>query len=318
MKYRPSILAFLILALTLLILAACGASNESPSVSKGKRSLSAISTPTDNSSCQACALATLSVAQTQQTNNTDLQAAATANIVVANAQATLNSLNATSSAVQAQQRNQANIVIAQITATAAVANANIQATLASSAQTQSVAQTQNAIQQTQIAAQATTNAQATLTVQSQQTLVAATQTVVEGQIMRITQVAVATAQQQAVQERLSQEQQLGSAMFIWELCVPSFILMLGGIFLYGSWRWLGNRQLEQQRQLEGSPVRSHTPRVRVIDHQVSDSEPYVADRGRYQLTKPDDQVGKWLDEVKREISSDEKKDEENENADDQS
>jgi hypothetical protein len=315
MKHKPGILLFCVLILILFILAACGepSSKETPSVSSsGKKSLLPMSTPTVEASCEACAIATLAVAQTQQNSNIDIQAAATANIIAANAQATLNSVNATANAVQEQQKNQANIIAGQITATAAVANANIQATLASSAETQKAAFTQDALQQTQIVAQATSDAQATLAQQSQATLAAATQTTVANQFVMMTQVVVATAQWNAEQERQRQAQQEGSAIFLWTWCMPSFILMLGGLFLYGSWRWLGGKQADQ-RHLERPGDRLHLPRVRVIDHRTDDSEPYieahVSDRRSYQLTKPDDQVGKWIDEVKREISNEEKKDE---------
>jgi hypothetical protein len=268
-------------------------------------------TAASDSSCEACAIATILVAQTQQSSNADLQAAATANIVAANAQATLNAVNATSSALQAEQKNQANIVIAQITATAAVANANIQATLASSAETQSAAQTQDAIQQTQIVAQATSDAQATQAVQAQQTMSAATQTTTANQFLVMTQVAYATSQWTAQQDRLQAEKAQGSAALIWTWCMPSFIVMLGGLFLFGSWRWMGTR--EDQTHLEKPGEQLHLPRVRVIDHQPGDTQPYieahVVERRKYRrLTKPDDQVGKWVDEVKREIANDEQED----------
>jgi hypothetical protein len=316
MKHISGILIFCVLILFLFILAACGASSskETPSVSSsGEKFFLPMSSPTvDTSSCLGCAAATLSVAQTQEKSNNEIQAAATANIIVANAQATLNSVNATANAAQVQQKNQADIVAAQITATAAVANANLQATLASSAATQNAAFTQDALQQTQIVAQATSDAQATLAQQSQAMLAAGTQTTVANQFLMMTQVAVATLQWNTDQERQRQAQQEGSAIFLWTWCMPSFILMLGGLFLYGSWRWLGGKQADQ-RHLERPGDRLHLPRVRVIDHRPDDSEPYieahVSDRQSYQLTKPDDQVGKWIDEVKREISNEEKKDE---------
>lgn len=312
MKHTTNILAFfMVIATILLIVGACGQQSQGkPTISvSGQRSILA-GTPAADSSCEACTVATLSVAETQQSSNADLQAAATANIVAANAQATLNSVNSTSSALQAEQKNEANIIIAQITATAAVANANIQATLASSTQTQSAAQTQDAIQQTQIVAQATTNAQATQAVQSQQTLAAATQTTVANGFLMMTQVAYATSQWQAEQDRLQQAKAEGSAAVIWTWCMPSFIVLLGGLFLFGSWRWMGTR--EDQTHLEGPGERLHLPSVRVIDHQPDDTTPYieahVVKRKNYRLTKPDDQVGKWVDEVKREITNDEQED----------
>jgi hypothetical protein len=62
------------------------------------------------------------------------------------------------------------------------------------------------------------------------------------------------------------------------------------------------------------------PRVRVIDHQSGEAVPYIeahfVERKNYWLTKPEDQVGKWVEEVKREISNDEQ-DDDDENTDNQ-
>jgi hypothetical protein len=275
-------------------------------------------TPT-NDPCEACSLATLAAAQTQDRNEADLQVAATSTIVAANAQATLSSVNATVGAVQTQEKANADRIAAEVTATAVVAQANVQATLNSSSATQGAAMTQDAIQKTQIVAQATIDAQATMGQQTQQALVAGTQTAVQGQIVLVTQIAVATLQREAAQARLSQEQEQGSAIFLWTWCMPGFILLLGGLFLVGSWRWARSEQ-EYKRNLENLANRSRLPQVRIIDHRQDDSAPYleshVVDRRNYQLTKPDDQVHKWLDEVKDDlINNNEKKEEENENTD---
>jgi len=312
MEDKLRILPVIVLIMTSLILAACSGTLGTPAVSSsGEALLLPMSTATIEA-CAACAQATLVVALTQEKNNADLQAAATAAIVLANAQATLNSVNATVSAAQTQEKNNANVIAAQIAATAAIVRANAQATLNSAASTQSAAQTQDAIQQTQMASQATTGAQTILNQQYKDNLAAGTQTAVANQIATQTQVAVATSQWYADQARQREEQRQGPVTFLWMWCLPSFVVLLIGLFLWGSWRWLRIQQANQ-RILENPVDRLQAPEAEVIDHRQDDSSPYlethVVDRRGYQLTKPDDQASEWVDEVKRKLLSSDKEDE---------
>jgi hypothetical protein len=252
-------------------------------------------------------------ALTQEKNNGDIQAAATAEIVRANAQATLNSANATLSAAQTQDQNNANIVAAQIAATAEIVRANAQATINSAGSTQSAAQTQDAIQQTQMADQATSGALAVLNQQDRDQLAADTQTAIANTIATQTQVAAATSQWYVDQSRQRDEQIQGPIAFLWMLCLSMFILLFGGLVLWGFWRWLKIQQ-SNQRILE-KPV-DRLPAQ--ILYQEEHPEPYIESDvvdGFHQPTKPDDQVRGWLDEVKRSLLGSDKKDE-NDNADD--
>lgn len=261
--------------------------------------------------CEACAQATLAAAQTQQQGNVDSQAAATAEIVRANAQATLDSANATLSAVQTQDQNNANLISAQIAATAAIVRAAAQATLDSAGSTQSAALTQDAIRQTQMADMATTGAQALVMQQNQDALAAGTQTAVANNIATQTQVAAATSQWYADQSRQREEQRQGPITFLWMWCLPASLVLLAGLILWGFWRWLKIQQANQ-KILENPVERLPAPGAKVIDHQQADSlrdlETDVSDRG-YHLTKPDDQVLRWLDEVKRKLLRSDPKDE---------
>lgn len=266
-----------------------------------------------DASCQACAQATLAAALTQEKNYGDIQAAATAEIMRANAEATLNSANATLSAAQTQDQNSANIIAAQIAATAEIVRAHAQATLNSASSTQSAAQTQDAILQTQMADLATSGAQAVLNQQGRDQLAAGTQTAIANTIATQAQVAAATSQWYIDQSRQRDEQRQGPIAFLWMWCLPMFILLFGGLILWGVWRWLKIQQANQ-RILE-KPV-DRLP-AQILYHE-DDPEQYiesdVAD-GSHQPTRPDDQVRGWLDEVKRSLLRDDKKDK-NDNADD--
>ena len=266
-----------------------------------------------DASCQACAQATLAAALTQEKNYGDIQAAATAEIMRANAEATLNSANATLSAAQTQDQNNANIVAAQIAATAEIVRANAQATLSSAGSTLSAAQTQDAIQQTQMSDLATSGAQAILNQQGRDQLAADTQTAIANIIATQTQVAAATSQWYVDQSRQRDEQRQGPIAFLWMWCLPMFILLFGGLILWGVWRWL-NIQQANQRILEKPVDRLPT---QILYHE-DDPEPYIESDvvdGSHQPTEPDDQVRGWLDEVKRSLLRSKKKDE-NDNADD--
>jgi hypothetical protein len=266
-----------------------------------------------DASCQACAQATLAAALTQEKNNGDIQAAATAEIVRANAQGTLNSANATLNAAQTQDQNDANIVAAQIAATAEIVRANAQATINSAGATQGAAQTLDAIQQTQMADLATSGAQAVLNQQGRDQLAANTQTAIANTIATQTQAAVATSQWYVDQSRQRDEQRQGPIAFLWMWCLPMFILLLGGLILWGVWRWLKIQQANQR--IFGQPVDSLP--AQTLYHE-DDPEPYIESDvidGSHQPVKPDDQVRGWLDEVKRNLSKSDEKDE-NDNAND--
>jgi hypothetical protein len=266
-----------------------------------------------DASCQACAQATLAAALTQGKNDSDIQAAATAEIMRANAEATLNSANETLSAAQTQDQNSANIIAAQIAATAEIVRANAQATLNSAGSTQSAALTQDAIQQTQMADLATSGAQAVLNQQGRDQLAAGTQTAIANTIATQTQAAAATSQWYVDQSRQRDEQRQGPMAFLWMWCLPMFILVFGGLILWGVWRRLKIQQANQ-RILE-KPV-DRLPAQ--IPYHEDDPEPYIeSDVGddSHQPTRPDDQVRGWLDEVKRSLLGSDKKDE-NDNADD--
>lgn len=312
MRRDLCIAAFLALVLVLLPLAACGAQPETPFAAE-----MVLNTPAQQTGvlCEACAQATLAAALTQEKNNAENQAAATAEIVRANAQATLNSANATLSAAQTQEQNNANVIAAQIAATAEMERANAQATLNSAGATQSAALTQDAIRQTQMADLATTSAEAMLVQQNRDELAASTQTAVANNVATQTQAAAATSQWYADQERQRAEQRQGPIAFLWMWCLPMFFVLLAGLVLWGFWRWLRIRQANQFI-LENPVDRLPAPTIEIIPHQHDDDDalPYlesdVVVDSRYQpTTKPDDQVRRWLDEVKRKLLRRDKEDE---------
>jgi hypothetical protein len=275
----------------LLALSACVTQTAPPSASQLMLTPAQLGAP-----CQACAQATLSVAMTQQQINADSQAAAAAEVVRANAQATLNSANGTLSAVQTQQQNDANVIVAQIAATAEIVRANAQATLISAGSTQSAALTADAIHQTQMADLATTDAQVVVNQQYKDELAAGTQTAIANLIATQGQVAAATSQSYVDQGRQREEQRQGPITFLWVWGLPVFIVLLAGLVLWGVWRRLRIQQANQ-RILENPVDQLQAPAVEVIHHP------------HYQLTKPDDQVAGWLDEVKRKLLSSDRKDE---------
>jgi len=295
-----------ILLLALLILVGCGTQSITPSTSQGL-----LATPAQTDvSCQACAQATLAALQTQEKIGADAQAAATAEIMRANAQATLNSASSTLSAAQTQQQNNANIVAAQIAATAAIVRANAQATLDSAGATQNAALTQDAIRQTQMSDVSTSNAQALLIQQDQANLAAGTQTSIANTIATQTQSAAATSQWYVDQERQRDEQQRGPVAFLWTWCFPVFLLLVAGLILWGFWRWLKINQANQ-RILEIPAEKLQSPAMEILPHHHHEPpylESVTIDDG-YQVTKPDDQVSKWLDDVKDQLQNSDEKDE---------
>jgi hypothetical protein len=311
-KYMKNlrILAIYVFVSGMLFLSGCVTLTETPSAAD---LLLQQATQTD-APCQVCAQATLAAALTQEKNNSDIQAAATAEIVSTNAQATLNSANATLSAAQTQDQNNANIVAAQIAATAEIVRANAQATINSAGSTQSAAQTQDAIQQTRMADLATSGTQAVLNQQGRDQLAADTQTAIANTIATQTQVAAATSQWFVDQSRQREEQRQGPIAFLWMWCLPMFLLLFGGLILWGVWRWLKIKQANQ-RILEKPVDRLPAQILYHEEYPEAYIESDVVD-GSHQPTKPDDQVRGWLDEVKRSLLGSDRKDE-NDNTDDE-
>jgi len=293
----------------LLILSACGTGMPQLPQTPSPAVMLLVTPAQASALCAACDQATLVVALTQEQNNADNQAAATAEIVRANAQATLNSANSTLSAAQTQDQNNANVIAAQIAATAEIVRANAQATINSSGSTQSAALTQDAIRQTQMADLATTGAQSMLIQQYEDNLAASTQTAVANNIATQTQVGVSTSQLYFALARQREEQRQGFIGFLWMLCFPIFLLLLAGLFLWAFWRWLRIQQ-NNQRILEHPVDRLQAPVVQVIEVQPDNSVPYiesdVLDNGYH--TAPDNQMRRWLDEVKRKLRSSDKQD----------
>ena len=258
-----------------------------------------------NMPCEACDQATLAAVLTQQVNNVGNQAASNAEIVRANAQATLDAANATVWAVQTLDQNNANVISAQIAATAEFERANAQATLNSAGATQSLALTQDAIRQTQMADLATSNAQALLLQQNQDQLAAGTQTAVANHIATQTHAAAATSQWYTDQSRQREEQRQGPIAFLWAYCLPIFFVALAGLALWGFWRWLRIQQ-SNQRILERPVERLQLPPVEIIDDQPEENAtPYlesdVVDHPS-RFTKSDDQIRRWVDEVKSNLT----------------
>jgi hypothetical protein len=254
--------------------------------------------------------AALAAAPAQEIMSTNDQAVATAEIVRANAQATLNAASSTLNAARTQDQNDANVVAARIASTAELERAHAQATLVAAGSTQGAAWTQDAIRQTQSSDMATTGAEALVNQRNQDQLAASTQTAVANNIATQTQIAVATSQWYADQARQRDEERQVPIAFLWTWCLPVFLVLIAGLILWGLWRWLRIRQANQNivdgllRQLPASVTK-------VIDHQPDVSAPYPEGGdvdSRYQLTKPDDQVHRWLDEVKRKLRSSDQKD----------
>ena len=290
--------------LILLILSACITVTQTPSAAQNL-----LVAPPTNIPCETCEQATLVVAQTQEKVNADNQAAATAEIVRANAQAILNSADATLGAIQTQDQNNADALAAQIAATAEIVRANAQATVNSASSTQYAAQTQDAIGQTQMADLATTGAQAIAVQQNKDELAASTQTAIANNIATQTQAGAATSQWYADQDRQRAEQRQGPIAFLWALCLPIFMVIFAGLILWGFWRWLRIQQANQ-RILENPVGELPAPATEVRRHRHDDPLPYVesdVDSG-YQVTTPDDQVQKWVDEVKSKLRDSDEKD----------
>ena len=82
----------------------------------------------------------------------------------------------------------------------------------------------------------------------------------------------------------------------------------------GFWRWFKNRQVTQFI-LENPVDRLPAPTIEIVPHLHDDSLPYLESdvvEDRFQHVQPDDQMRRWLDEVKRKLLKIDKEDEENE------
>jgi len=206
-----------------------------------------------------------------------------------------------------QQQNNANVIAAQIEATAQIVRANAQATLDSAGSTQVAALTQSQYNLQVTQAAGTQAAEAIITQQNKNDLAASTQTAIANNIATQTQVAVATSQWYTDQDRQRKEQRQAPIAFLWMWCLPIFIVLFAVLLLWGFWHWLKIQQANQ-RILENPVEKLPALTAEVRRHRYDDELPYldsdVADG--YQVTKPDDQVEQWLDEVKDKLlSSDE-------------
>ena len=306
MNEHTKFVAVFSLMLVLLALTACGTHPDTSIAPNVAMPLGTSAVTSDQ--------ATVVIALTQRKNNTNNQAAATAEVVRANAQATLNSANATVNAAQTQDQNNANIIVAQIAATANIERANALATLSSAGATQSAALTQDAIRQTQMADQATTGAEVLLNQQNKDAIAAGTQTAVANDIATQTQVAVATSQWYIDQARQREEQRQGPISFLWMWCLPIFIVLFAGLCLWGFWRWLKIRQNRQRitvRSIENlqAPPNSGESQDKFLQSGGDNVD------GRYELTRPDDQINRWLDEIKSKLLNSDKKEEDDKRGD---
>jgi hypothetical protein len=238
---------------------------------------------------------------TQVQENAVNRAAATAEMMRANAQATLDSANATLSAAQIQQQNSADVIAAQVAAAARIAQANAQATVVSASSTQNAAQTQDAYQQTQVQGQ-----------QNRDQIAAATQTVVANLIATQTQSALATSQWYADQSRQRQEQSQSSIAMFETLCLPISLIVIIGLFFGGLWYWLKIQQANQNI-LDNSveKVRHSHSQADVVDYPQDKKSRFHETNGndsRYKLTKPVDQARRWIDDIRRQVQSSNRKD----------
>lgn len=192
----------------------------------------------------------------------------------------------------------------QAVATAEIMRANAQATLNSADATLSAAQTQDQsnadISAAQVAAAAEmvrANSRATLNSAGSTQAAALTQDAI-GQ----TQVAAATSQSYADQARQREDQKRGPIAFLWMWCLPAFVMVFAGLCLWGFWRWL-QRQQNGQLSIAGQPIGN-------VPDKLLPSESDVVN-GRYRLTKPDEQMRGWLDEIKRKLLSREEDNDDN-------
>ncbi|MGE5073192.1 MAG: hypothetical protein ACM3MF_07175 [Anaerolineae bacterium] len=228
---------------------------------------------------------------TPQNSSPNDRAVETAEIMRANAQATLN-------AAQTQDENSANSAAAQLAAAAANDQARAEATLVAAGSTRSAALAEDAIRHTQAADVATSSAEG-----------AATQTESANAITTQTQMAV---QWSANQARQRAEDVQAPIAFLWAWCLPPFIILLGGVALWGFWRWLKLRHTHQEIMDDAMEQREFA--VTAAIHQDDASSPHLEgeDLGSgYHVTQPEDPVHRWLEEVKGKLQRADRKDEHN-------
>jgi len=296
---------FLALIVALCSLAACMPQPESAVTPQVEQPLLGTPVMSDNQQI-------LAATQTQLQDDASNQAAETAVVVRANAQATLDSANATLGAVQTQDQNNADVIAAQLAATAQIVRAAALATLNSAEATQSAALTQDAIRQTQQADVATSQAGVLLIQQNNLELAASTQTAVANQIATQTQSAVATSQSYTEQARQTNAQRQAPITFLWMVCLPVFFVLLAVLILWGVWRWLKIEQDNQRAFGRTSDTLPPPPIAEIIDHRHDAALLYlekdVLDAPN-PVKGPDEQMQGLLNEVKDQLLSDEKKDE---------
>jgi hypothetical protein len=261
--------------------------------------------------CEACAQATFAAALTQEKNNANNQAAATAEVLRANAQSTLDSANATLSVALTQEQTNADFVAAQIASTAAIERANAQATLSSAGSTQVAAMTQSQYDLQATMSVSTQVAQAIITQQNKNDLAANTQTAIADVIATQTQSALATSQWYSDQDRQRNEQRSGSVTFLLMWCLPFFIFLFAGLILWGVWRWLKIQQ-SNQLILGEAAVKLQAPPSEIINHLAHKELPYIDSyvvEREDQMADTEDQMPKWMDEVKDKLLRSEEKEE---------
>jgi hypothetical protein len=96
----------------------------------------------------------------------------------------------------------------------------------------------------------------------------------------------------------------GPITFLAVLFLPSFIVLFVISVLWGFWRWVKIKQ--GPRILENPVEKLQAPVSGAMEHGPIYFESDVIDHYS-PLTKPDDQVGRWLDEVKTQLQSSEEK-----------
>jgi hypothetical protein len=307
MLYKRQITTIGILLLTGFILSACVEATPS-TFGEGV----ALASPAPSGvPCEVCAQATYAAALTQEKNNANDQAAATAGVLRANAQATLDSANATLNVALTQEQNNQDFIAAQIASTAAIERANAQATLSSAGATQLAAMTQSQYDLHATMAASTQIAQAIITQQNRNDLAAGTQTAIANGIATQTQSAMATSQWYSDQERQRSEQRQGPVTFLLTWCLPVFIFLFAALILWGVWRWLRIQQ-SNQLILGEAGVKLLDPPSATLEHQPHKALPYIESyvvEKDDQLTDTDDQVPRWLDEVKGKLLRSEEKEE---------
>jgi hypothetical protein len=263
---------------TLLILSACYSLTETPPAER----VQLVSPVSTDMPCEVCDQETIVARMVIEQDNLEDQALATAKFVGANAQATLNSVNATLSAVQTRKENDADIVAAQIEAEAKLAKANAKATLVAAGSTQSAALTLDAIEQTR--EQHNLNISEDLATEN--AIAMGTQNLlIANQIATKTQSAVETSQWYIVEANQLEKERQGPITFLWTWCLPPFIVLIACLVLWGFWRWI---------KLQQAPL--------IKDQQGNSSPILKRDRPKNHLrvTKPDYlQVSRWLDAVKK-------------------